>query len=167
MQRRVAEKLDDLPDMDELLGRTGLAFMPDIVNGRLAGPPIAAAMGFWPVEAETGRVVFEGAPEFRMTNPMRSVHGGWYGAILDSCMACAVMTRLARGQVYTTLEFKVNIIRAIPLGTAVRAVGECQHAGRTTGIARGEIRGSDDGRLYATGSTTCLIMQGRPKEPMG
>lgn len=167
MPRRLAEELDDLPDMDELLGRTGLEFMQDVVNGRLAGPPIAATMGFWPIEAENGRVVFEGAPEFGMTNPMRGVHGGWYGAILDSCMACAVMTRLARGQVYTTLEFKVNITRPIPLGTAVRAVGECQHAGRTTGVARGEIRGAHDGRLYATGSTTCLIMQGRPEEQTG
>jgi acyl-coenzyme A thioesterase PaaI-like protein len=53
----------------------------------------------------------------------------------------------------------VNITRAIPLGLTVRATGMIQHAGRSTGVASGEIRGVDDGKLYASGSTTCLIMQ--------
>jgi acyl-coenzyme A thioesterase PaaI-like protein len=26
-------------------------------------------------------------------------------------------------------------------------------------VASGEIRGVDDGKLYATGSTTCIIME--------
>ena len=159
MTRRIADTIDELPDRDDLLSRSGLDFMQDIVAGRLAGPPIGATLGFWPVLAEDGRVVFEGAPAFDATNPMRGTHGGWYGAILDSCMACAVMTKLARGTTYTTLEFKVNITRAIPLGMRVRATGLVSHAGRSTGVASGEIRGCDDGRLYATGSTTCLIMQ--------
>lgn len=158
MTRRIATSLDELPDRDDLLSRSGLEFMQDMVAGRLAGPPIGAAMGFWPMQAEAGRVVFEGAPGLDAANPMRGVHGGWYGAILDSCMACAVMTTVPRGSVYTTLEYKVNITRAIPLDTPVRATGTVSHAGRSTGVAAGEIRGADDGRLYATGSTTCLIM---------
>ena len=161
MTRREAQSLDELPDLDDMLGRSGLEFMRDVLEGRLAGPPIGTTMGFWPVEVSLGRVVFEGTPEFEVTNPLRTVHGGWYGAILDSCMACAVMTTLKQGQVYTTLEYKVNITRPIPLGTKVHAVGEVQHAGRSTGVARGEIVGVDDGRLYATGSTTCIVMDGR------
>lgn len=158
--RRVAGSLDELPDQGEVLSRSGLEFMRDVVAGRLAGPPIGATLGFWPVEVEEGRVRFEGCPGFDATNPLRGVHGGWYGAILDSCMACAVMTRVPKGSHYTTLEFKVNITRPIPLETRVHAIGEVQHAGRSTGVARGEIRGAEDGRLYATGSTTCIIMAG-------
>ena len=154
-----ADKLDDLAGMDDLLARSGLEFMQDMIAGRLPGPPIGATMGFAPIMAEDGRVVFEGTPEFAVTNPMRGVHGGWYGAILDSCMACAVMTKVPRGSVYTTLEYKVNITRAIPVGMTVRAIGTVDHAGRSTGVAQGEIRGVEDGRLYATGSTTCLIMK--------
>lgn len=155
---RVARTLDELPDLADLVGRSGLDFMRDILSGRLAGPPIGATLGFALAGVAPGRVVFEGVPEFPVTNPMRGVHGGWYGAILDSCMACAVMTTLARGQVYTTLEYKINITRAVPLGMRVRAIGEVAHAGRRTGVATGELRGIDDGRLYATASTTCLIM---------
>ena len=159
MAHNIAQKLDDLPDWADLTSRSGLEFMQDVIAGQLAGPPIGATLGFWPTVAEDGRVTFEGTPEFDATNPMRGLHGGWYGAILDSCMACAVMTRVPKGWVYTTLEYKVNITRAIPLGTKVTAIGTVSHAGRSTGVASGEIRGVDDDRLYATGSTTCMIMK--------
>lgn len=157
-KRRVATSLDDLPDTDALRARSGLEFMQDTVAGVLAGPPIAATLNFWPVLAEEGRVVFEGTPNFAAYNSMRGVHGGWYGAILDSCMACAVMTRIPKGRIYTTLEYKINITRAAPPGMAMRATGLVTHAGRSTGVATGEVRGIEDGKLYASGSTTCMIM---------
>ncbi|MEQ8899564.1 MAG: PaaI family thioesterase [Roseovarius sp.] len=153
-----AQTLDDLPDMDDVLSRSGLEFMQDMLSGQLSGPPIGATMGFTLTSVEPGRVIFEGTPEFNVTNPMRGVHGGWYGAILDSALGCAVMTMLPKGQIYTTLEYKVNITRAVPTGTPVRAVGQVSHAGRRTGVATGELRGIDNGKLYATASTTCLIM---------
>ena len=157
--RYIAKSPEELPDMEATLARSGLEFMQDVRDGKLAGPPIGALMGFWPTLVEEGKTVFTGTPEFSTTNPMGTVHGGWYGTILDSCMACAVMKRVPKGSVYTTLEFKVNILRPIPLGTEVEAIGTCQHAGRSTGIANGEIRGVSDGKLYATGSTTCIIMK--------
>ncbi|WP_272003541.1 PaaI family thioesterase [Roseovarius sp. ZX-A-9] len=155
----IAHSLDELPDFDALLSRSGLEFMQDILAGTLSGPPIGATLGFALSSVEKGRVSFEGAAQFAATNPMRGVHGGWYGALLDSCMSCAVMTCVPRGHFYTTLEYKVNLTRALPLDTPVIAEGVVSHAGRSTAVASGEIRGRDDGRLYATGSTTCMIMQ--------
>lgn len=152
----------DIPSMGEVLSRSGLEFMQDMIAGKLPSPPIGKTMGFAPVSVAEGQAIFEGTPEFHVTNPMGSVHGGWYGTILDSCMACAVMTKTPKGSVYTTLEFKVNIIRPIPVGTLVRATGTAQHAGRSTGVAVGEVRGVENGRLYATGSTTCIIMKMNP-----
>ena len=156
----IAQSVEELPDLDYVLSRTGLELMQDIVAGKIAGPPIGATLGFRPILAEDGKVIFEGTPEFKVLNPLGTVHGGWYGTILDSCMACAVQTKLKKGQIYTTLEYKVNIIRPIPTGTTVHAIGKVHHAGRSTGIADGEIVGVDDGKLYATASTTCIIMQG-------
>jgi uncharacterized protein (TIGR00369 family) len=148
----------DLPDRAAILARSGLAFVEDMIAGRLPEPPIGRTLGFAPTEAARGRCVFEGAATFDAMNPMGGVHGGWYGAILDSCMGCAVMTELAQGEMYTTLEYKVNLARAVPPGLAVRAIGTVQHRGRSTAVAMGELIGIEDGRLYATGSTTCLIM---------
>lgn len=155
----VANSIDELPTFQDMLGMSGLAFMQGVLSGDLSGPPIGRTLNFALAEVEMGRVVFEGAPQFEATNPLRTVHGGWYGTILDSCMACAFMTTLDKGSYYTTLEFKVNIIRAIPLDTQVRAIGTVQHTGRSTGVANGELRGIDDDRLYATGSTTCIVMK--------
>ena len=138
---------------------SGLAFMQGMLDGTLPGPPIAETMGYRLHSVAEGRVVFRGRPEFSVTNPMGTVHGGWYGTLLDSAMACAVMTKVPQGSVYTTLEYKVNITRPIPLGMEIDCIGVIDHAGRSTGIASGEIRGVEDGKLYATGSTTCIIMK--------
>lgn len=157
--RKVARSLEELPSLKDVLDHSGLDFMQAIVDGQFAGPPIGRTMGFWPTHVEKGKAIFTGAPSFEALNPLGTVHGGWYGTILDSCMACAIQTMVPKGSVYTTLEYKVNIIRPIPIGTQVNAIGTVHHAGRSTGIADGEIRGVEDDRLYATGSTTCIIMQ--------
>ncbi|OUS22247.1 thioesterase [Rhodobacterales bacterium 59_46_T64] len=157
--RNYAKSLADLPDPSLALSRSGLESMQAMMAGETAGPPISEGMNYAIDTVEKGRVVFRGAPLFAHCNPMGTVHGGWYGTILDSCMACAVMTMVPQGSTYTTLEYKVNITRAIPVGTEVIAVGNVQHAGRSTGVANGEIRGAQDGKLYATGSTTCIIMK--------
>jgi uncharacterized protein (TIGR00369 family) len=156
---KLATKPEDLLTPDEAIQLTGLEFMQRILDGTNSGPPIGATMGYTLHSIEEGRAVFRGTPEFNVTNPMGTVHGGWYGTLLDSAMACAVMTLVPRGSVYTTLEYKVNILRSIPLGMAVDCIGVTDHVGRSTGVAHGEIRGVEDGKLYATGSTTCIVMK--------
>jgi len=156
----VAKSPEEIADRETVISQSGYDFMRGILEGRVAAPPIAGVLNYRLHSVEEGRVVFRGTPEFDHCNPMGSVHGGWYGTLLDSCMACAVMTMLPEGQVYTTLEYRINITRALPLGTEIEAEGVIQHVGRSTGVARGELRGIEDGKLYATGSTTCLIMPG-------
>ncbi|GHA60502.1 thioesterase [Amylibacter ulvae] len=156
-----AKSPEELPSFEELLARSGLEFMTDMLNGVLSGPPIAELLNFRLHAVEKGSVTFAGAPKFDASNPMGTVHGGWYGTVLDSAMACSVMTMLPQGSIYTTAEFKVNIIRGIALDQDVLIKGVVDHCGRTTGVATAQIVGRDDGKLYATGSTTCVIM--RPK----
>ena len=150
---------DELPDRDTLLSMSGLEFMQAMRAGKIARPPISAIMDYQLDTVEDGLVIFRGTPKFQHCNPMGGVHGGWYGTLLDSCMACAVMTKVPRGSVYTTLEYKVNLVRAIPLGREILATGRVDHAGRSTGVSTGQITDAETGKLYATGSTTCLIMQ--------
>ncbi|NRB19198.1 MAG: PaaI family thioesterase [Rhodobacteraceae bacterium] len=153
-----AQSPDDLLKPRQIAEMSGLEFMTAMRDGSLAGPPIAKTLNYQLHSVEMGRVVFRGTPEFSSTNPLGTVHGGWYGTLLDSAMACAVMTGVPKGSVYTTLEYKINILRSIPLGMMVDCFGVTEHVGRSTGVARGGIRGVEDGKLYATGSTTCIIM---------
>jgi uncharacterized protein (TIGR00369 family) len=69
---------------------TGLEFLRAMAAGELPGAPIAELLGFAPVEAEEGRVVFAAVPEHAHCNPIGIVHGGLAAALLDSAMGCAV-----------------------------------------------------------------------------
>ncbi|WP_010138376.1 PaaI family thioesterase [Oceanicola sp. S124] len=143
---------------------SGLQALRTIIDGGREGPAISKVLNFRMESAEEGEVTFVGTPLPDFANPAGTVHGGWYGTVLDSCMTCAVLSRLPAGRGCTTLEFKVNILRPIPYGTEVRATGRTQHVGRRTGVAVGELVGVADGRLYATGSTTCAVLELSPDE---
>ena len=158
-----ANEMRQLPSQEEILSMTGLEFMEKIKLGELPGAPIAKTLNYELINVSPGQVIFRGAPKFDSMNPVGSVHGGWYGTLLDSAMACAVMTKIPKGSFYTTLEYKINIVKAIPIGMEIDAIGLVTHSGRSTGTADGKIIGTKDKILYATGSTTCLIMQSSNK----
>ena len=160
MTPKYADTPAELASREMLLSMSGLDFMQAMLRGDFAGPPIARTLNFTLVDVGRGRAVFRGTPLFAHTNPMGGVHGGWYGAVLDSALGCACMTTVPQGSWYTTLEYKVNITRAIPVGTEVDCIASVQHAGRMTAVAEAVMRGSTDGKTYATGSTTCIIMAG-------
>ncbi len=143
------------------LEMTGLDQLRTLLAGKFPPPPMAKTMNILLDEVAEGMSLFRGTPQAEHLNPMGGVHGGWYGALLDSAMGCAVQTTLAPGQIYTTLEYKVNITRALRPGVEVTCRGTVQHAGRSTAVSRAEILGAEDGRVYGTGSTTCLILAAR------
>ena len=157
MARKLANSPEDFPDLAEMKGMSGLEFMTRIRDGELPAAPIAESLNYDLESVERGKVVFAGTPGFASYNPIGSVHGGWYGTLLDSCMACAVQTMLPAGQAYTTLEYKINILRGATVATGrLRAIGEVIRVGRRTGVAEGRIE-DENGKIYATGSTTCLV----------
>jgi uncharacterized protein (TIGR00369 family) len=137
---------------------TGLEFLRAIASGELPGAPIADLLGFAPVEAEEGRVVFAAVPEQRHYNPIGTVHGGLAATLLDSAMGCAVHSTLPAGVGYTTLELKVNFVRPITTETGrILCEGTVVHRGGRVATAEGRVFAEADGALLAHGTTTCLI----------
>ena len=136
----------------------GIDFLRAMARGEIDATPMALTANIRLDSIEPGRVGFRGRAEPRHCNPFGAVHGGWYGTLLDSALGCAVLSVLPQGRWYTTLDYGVNLTRALPPGAEAICTAEVMHAGRTTAVARGEIRGAEDGKLYATGQTTCLIM---------
>jgi uncharacterized protein (TIGR00369 family) len=136
---------------------SGLDLLRGWLEGRICGPSIGTALDFRLVEVERGRVMFSGTPDARFLNPLGTVHGGYAATLLDSCMGCAVHSMLAPGQGYTTLEIKVNYVRAMsPQTGAVFAEGRVLHAGRQAATAEGFLRDAG-GKLIAHGTTTCIV----------
>ena len=148
---------------DQIAGKTGLELMQAMLDGELPYPPIAQTLDFTLVEAGHGHAVFQGTPGVAHLNPMGAVHGGWFATLLDSALGCAVHTRMAPGQGYTTAELSVNIVRALtPKVTRVRAEGKVIHCGRQLATAEAKLFGLD-GTLYAHATTTCLVFEFPPQ----
>lgn len=142
-----------------LTQRPGLELMRAIMDGTLPAPPIAHSLDFLLVEVEQGRAVFQGTPKFDFYNPIGSIHGGWIATLLDSCVGCAVHSALPAGKGYTTLELKVNYVRALSHDSGpVRAEGRVIHLGGRVATAEGRLV-DPAGRLYAHASTTCLVLE--------
>ncbi|MEZ5685392.1 MAG: PaaI family thioesterase [Paracoccaceae bacterium] len=161
--QKFAEGPEDFLPLDQILSVSGLDYIRKMAAGEVPSPTVQRSMAYHIETVEKGHVTLRGTPDHPQTNGYGGIHGGWYAMVLDTCMTCAVITELAAGQTQTTLEFKVNLIRAIKPGTEVVAIGRSDHVGRSTGVARGEIRDARDGRLYATGSATCFVM-GAPRD---
>lgn len=135
----------------------GLAQLQALIRGEAPPPSIGRTLDFLLMSVESGRAVFQGTPGPGHLNPMGSVHGGWYASVLDSALGCAVHTRMPVGRAYTTLELKVNMIRALsPKVQRVRAIGEVIHVGSQTATSEARLVGPD-GKLYAHATTTCLV----------
>jgi uncharacterized protein (TIGR00369 family) len=138
---------------------SGIEFLQKILAGELPRPPLAALMNFELVELREGYAVFAVEPAEYHYNPIGVVHGGLAATLLDSAMGCAVHSMLPAGTGYTTLEIKVNYVRAITAETGrVRCEARLVHLGGRTAIAEGRIV-DNAGKLYAHGTTTCLIFR--------
>jgi uncharacterized protein (TIGR00369 family) len=143
---------------------SGLDYLRAIAEGRIPPAPIAALLGMSILQVEPGHVVFGLDVGEHLYNPIGSVHGGVFCTLLDSAMGCAVHASLDRGQAYTTLELKVNIVKALTTKTpSVVATGQVVSAGRRVITASGQITGPD-GLLYAHATTTCLLLDARSAE---
>ena len=76
------------------------------------------------------------------------MHGGFAATLLDSALGCAIFSTLAKGETWTTLELKLNFVRALSKDTGpVRAEGRIIHRGRSVATSEGDLR---DGRASFT-----------------
>jgi uncharacterized protein (TIGR00369 family) len=142
---------EDLPNM------TGQEIMQAVADGHLPRAPIARILDFDLTEVKEGFCQFTGRLSEDFHNPMGGIHGGYTATILDSAMSCAVMAALPKGVTYTTLEIKVNYIRAFTgQDGLVRAIGQTIHVGRRTATAEGKLL-NEAGKILAHGTTTCMV----------
>jgi uncharacterized protein (TIGR00369 family) len=137
---------------------SGLEFLRGMLGGTFPAPPIAEVLNFLLVEAEVGRAVFEGFPSDSFRNPLGTVHGGWMSTMLDSALGCAVHSTLKAGQGFTTVDLTVSFVRAVHQSTGkMRCEAKVIHAGGRIATAEGRLVDAE-GKLYAHGTTTCLII---------
>ncbi|MCW9040685.1 MAG: PaaI family thioesterase [Rhodospirillales bacterium] len=138
---------------------TGLEFLRALIDGKIPAPPMARTMDFRLDTVGEGLAVFRSTPAEFHYNPIGTVHGGYLGTLLDSAMGCAVHTTLKAGEGYTTLEFKVNLVRPMTAETGpIRCEGRILHRGSRMATAEGRVI-DEAGKVFAHGSTTCMIFE--------
>ena len=137
---------------------TGLRQLSAIRDRTAPPAPIQDLLGFDLVDVGEGAAAFRYQPDARHRNPLGTVHGGVAMTLLDSAAGAAVHSTLDDGDGYTTLETKVNLVRAVrPTTGPLRAEGSVVHRGRTVATAESRLIAAD-GTLYAHATSTCLIL---------
>jgi uncharacterized protein (TIGR00369 family) len=159
MRTRTITWEDPLPSAQKGRAMSGLEYLRAIQSGEIPPPPIALLMGMGLAEVEEGRAVFTAHPAEYHYNPIGVVHGGLAATLLDSALGCAVHSALPAGTSYTTLEIKVNYVRAITSETGeVRCEARVIYQGGRIATAEGKITDAA-GKLYAHGTTTCILFR--------
>jgi len=138
---------------------TGLDYLRAMSAGEIPPPPIVALMNMTLGEVEPGRVTFTCVPDESHYNPIGTVHGGFACTVLDSVAGCAVHSTLPQGVGYTSLEIKVNYLRALNTVSGVLTVtGTVTKPGSRIAFAEGVVTDSE-GRTVATASSTLLVFE--------
>ena len=137
----------------------GLAFFRHMLEGQMPQAPMTKLLNMRLLEVDEGRVVFGARPTRDHYNGMGVVHGGLAATLLDSALGCAINSMAPPGQIFTTLELKINYTRPLTEETgAVKCEARVLHLGSRTATAEGRIV-DRHGRLYAHGTTTCIVFE--------
>jgi uncharacterized protein (TIGR00369 family) len=154
---RTVEWHDPMITAAGALERSGLATMEAIRDGVLPPPPIAKLMQMGVTALEEGRVEFTCDLDESVYNPIGVVHGGLVCTMLDTVAGCAVHTTLPAGVGYTSIELKVNYLRAVHASSGpLTAIGRVVKPGRRVAFADGEVLDAA-GRTVATASSSLLV----------
>ena len=132
--------------------------MEALLRGEVLPPAAAALLGMRLASFAPGEALVELDATSAHGNPMGTVQGGILGALADAAMGWAFMTTLGDGESYTTVEMKVNFLRAVRTGR-IAARARVKSAGRTLGLIECDVLDAD-GKLVAHAVSTCMIHRG-------
>ena len=139
------------------MSMTGLDYLRAMADGVLPPPPISQLMQMGLTSVEHGRVEFTCEPDESAYNPIGVVHGGLVCTLLDSVAGCALHSTLPAGRGYTSIEIKVNYLKAVTARSGtLSAVGTVVKSGSRVGFTEGVVTDAS-GAVVATATSTLLV----------
>jgi len=144
---------------DTRRGLSGIEYFRKMMAGELPPPAMLELFGIRLVEVEEGRVVFSATAEARFYNGTGVAHGGFAATLLDTALGCAINSAMPVGRRFTTLELKINLTRPLTKEAGLlRCEANVVHVGGRTATSEGRIVDAK-GKLYAHGTTTCIVVE--------
>ena len=128
----------------------------------LTPPPVGRLIGFVMKFIEPGHAIFEMEADERHHNPMGTLRGGIYCDLADAAMGFAYASTLGEGEKFTTIELKINFLRAVRKAT-LTADARVVKAGGTLGYVECEVK-DQTGKLVAKAASTCMKLRQDRKE---
>jgi uncharacterized protein (TIGR00369 family) len=128
------------------------------LRGELPAPPIAALIGFRPVEFRLGGSTFELLASGRHANPMGTLHGGVVCDVADIAMGTAMDSTLEEDESFTTLDLTAKYFKPVR-EAKVTATATVTKRTRTLGLVECEVT-DEAGSLVAKVFSTCMVLRG-------
>jgi uncharacterized protein (TIGR00369 family) len=145
--------------IDTRQGLSGIDYFRRMLAGELPPPAMLDLFAIRLVEVDPGRVVFTATAEERFYNGTGVAHGGFAATLLDTALGCAINSTMPAGRRFTTLELKINLTRPLTREAGLlRCEASVVHVGSRTATSEGRIV-DRNGKLYAHGSTTCIVVE--------
>ena len=119
--------------------------------------PFLDLLGVKPISAHDGRAEFELTVGKSHLRTLGLLHGGVVASLLDTAMGFAAVTKAPEDFHVVTVQLNVNFVAPSRSGDTLTAVGEVQHSGRKTAVARGEIT-NQSGALIGTSTATFMYL---------
>src|ERR1700759_1881875 len=139
------------------LSLPGIDYLKAMIAGELPPLPMARVMRVDLVAVEPGKVVFTCEPDASMFNPSGAIHGGLVCTVLDSVAGLALHSTLPAGKGYTSIEIKVNYLKAVRLDASpLSATGTVVKSAARVGFTEGVVTDAS-GKVVATATSTLLI----------
>ena len=158
-QSRLVTWRDPVTTTAAVASMSGLAYWRGVIDGHFPPPPIGEIIQMRVVDVENGSITFSCTPDASMYNPLGTVHGGTVCTLLDTVTACAMHTTLPEGVGFTSVEIKVNYLKAVTAASGpLTAVGSVVRAGPRIGFTEGKVTDAS-GNLVATATSTLLIFE--------
>ena len=142
---------------------SGMEFFAKLQSGEIPPPPISATLGMDLDLVEEGRVVFSLEPAEYHYNPIGVVHGGVIATGIDVVLLQAVRSVCGVDDRQTTVETKLNYLKAVT-GTTLSFTGKALRVGGRTGVAEGAAY-DEVGDCVAVALGTIAIHRHRAKVP--
>ncbi|UKT65569.1 PaaI family thioesterase [Pedobacter mucosus] len=142
----------------EAIHMSGMEYLQAMSDHKFPLPPFLYTLDFTVTKVKSGNIVFEFVPQEFHYNPIGTVHGGVITSILDSAMGCSVHSLLPVGKGYTTLELKINFLKAVTIKTGkLKTLSKVINLGGRTALVEAQLI-DENNIIYAHALSTCLII---------